>query len=217
MIYGFMSGDGSRERGIHILAISSHNCCIFSFCCICCSWLYCLCVSCSSVIYCCVCALNMCYWSVLLYCCHRAKAQLQFNKYICINIVISHNRHNYCHSVAHDVGIVSLKAHSPLQSCPCGCSTHIRFSLSPGTEDWVQRTGRVHVSTIFECWFWCSHSGSYETTSSVLLRRGVHIWTYISEERSPKLRIIYGLCGVIYRTWQPLFETVLTLLMLERI
>jgi hypothetical protein len=46
----------------------------FSFCCICCSWLYCLCVSCSSVfivvfLYC-VCALNMCnvcYLSVLIH------------------------------------------------------------------------------------------------------------------------------------------------------
>jgi hypothetical protein len=54
---------------------------------ICCSWMYCLCVSCSSVIYCCVFVLclcfvcNLCYLSVvLLYYCHRVKAQLQFNK-----------------------------------------------------------------------------------------------------------------------------------------
>jgi hypothetical protein len=69
----------------------------FSFCYTCCSRLYCLWVSCSSVIYCCVlycvvvflycvCALfvcNVCYFSVVfLYYCHRAGAQLQFNKYI---------------------------------------------------------------------------------------------------------------------------------------
>jgi hypothetical protein len=74
----------------------------FSFSYICCSWLYCLCVSCSSVIYCCVlyCVVvllycvyasfvcNVCYLSVvLLYYCHRAEAQLQFNKYIYIYIL----------------------------------------------------------------------------------------------------------------------------------
>jgi hypothetical protein len=49
--------------------------------------MYCVCVSCSSVIYCfvlyCVSALfvcNVCYLSVELL--HRVKAKLQFNKYI---------------------------------------------------------------------------------------------------------------------------------------
>jgi hypothetical protein len=46
----------------------------FSFCCICCSWLYCLCVSCSNVIYCCVFVLCLCVICVtcLLYCCTTA-------------------------------------------------------------------------------------------------------------------------------------------------
>jgi hypothetical protein len=60
-----------------------------SFCCICCSWMYCVLavvVSFIVVFLYCVCALfvcNMCYLPVvLLYYCHRAEAQLQFNKYI---------------------------------------------------------------------------------------------------------------------------------------
>jgi hypothetical protein len=40
----------------------------------------------------CVCALfvcNMCYLSVVLYYCHRVKAQLQFNKYMCVCVIVS--------------------------------------------------------------------------------------------------------------------------------
>jgi hypothetical protein len=70
-------------------------CCICCrVCCVCCSWMCCVHASCSSVIYCCVsvlcCSLfvcNVCYLSVvLLYYCHRVKAQLQFNKYICLSV-----------------------------------------------------------------------------------------------------------------------------------